>query len=453
MARLQKRGSVRLGVGVMLAGLAVLAALMLRVMYAPDQQRGGGSTAVLPVAAQETVVVPGVPTCQPCPAHGKATAQATPGTVRHRPEATATPSPAPVFGLAWFHKPPEDGTTPEQMAQAHRYIHLTSLADIEYRDQLREAGYTGPIYTYITANAVEGPGPYTNSAQQCQAGYEPFDNTLAWKTDDFCRYVHAHEAWFLHNGKGERLVDDYFGSGRWTYLMNPADPGWQAFAEERLGVMRDEWGYDGVWLDNLDLDLARARSDVKNADGQVREFAGDAEWRAGVEDWLQGVRSAVGDWPMWANLVGGGKAADSWDPYAPYLDGAMDESFGVRWVDEWRTAQEWRGQIDRASRWLDAGKGLVMVGQGAKEDQERLLFTLGSYLLVAKGEQAFYRYTRFDSYYNSVWLYPEFDTARQLGTPTGPREEVVPGVWRREFTNGTVEVDLNTREGKMVVKP
>ena len=124
----------------------------------------------------------------------------------------------------------------------------------------------------------------------------------------------------------------------------------------------------------------------------------------------------------------------------------------MRWIDEWRTPQEWHGQLERASRWLAAGKGLVMVGQGAKDDRDRLLFTLSSYLLVAEGEQAFYRYTRFDSYYNSVWLYPEYDDARQLGTPTGPREEEVPGVWRREFTNGTVEVDLNVREGRIVMK-
>ena len=451
VSRFQKQGAVRLGVGIVLAGLAVLAALLLRLVYPANVEREAQSPTMLGVAAQETAVIPGLPGCQPCPSHGEVTVVATPRIIPHTPQPTATPTPDSVFGLAWFHKPPEDGATPEQMARAHRYVHLTSLADIEYRDQLRAAGFQAPIYTYITANAVEGPGPYASSAQVCQAGYEPFDNTLTWETDDFCRYVHAHESWFLHNGDGERLVDDYFGSGRWTYLMNPADPGWQAFAQERLARMRDEWGYDGVWLDNLDLDLARAKFDVSNSDGQVGEFAGDAEWRAGVQDWLRGARSAVGDWPIWANLVGGGKAADSWDSYAPYLDGAMDESFSVRWVDEWRTSQDWRGQLERASRWLASGKGLVMVGQGAKEDRERLLFTLSSYLLVAEGQQAFYRYTRFDSYYNSVWLYPEYDTARQLGSPTGPREEVVPGVWRRDFTNGTVEVDLNIHEGKMVL--
>lgn len=444
-----------LGVGFALAGLAMLAMLamlLLRVPRAPEKAQATQSPTVLAALAEETAVIPGMPACLPTfpagPPDATPTAQAVVGT----PGPTATPDARPVFGLAWFHKPPKDGTTPEQMAQAHRYIHLTSLADINYRDRLRDSGYQGPIYTYITANAVEGPGPYTDSTEECEAGYRPLDNTLAWDTDDFCRYVHAHESWFLHNGEGERLVDDFFGSGRWTYLMNPADPGWQAFSRERLVMMRDNWGYDGVWLDNLDLDLDRARSGVKNSDGQVREHADDAEWRASTRRWLEGVRSRVGDWPIWANLVGGELAADSWDPYAPYLDGAMDESFSVRWLEGWRRVDEWREEVERASRWLALGKGLVMVGQGAQEDEQRMLFTLSSYLLVVQGQQAFYRYTRFDSYYNALWLYPQFDTARALGAPTGPREEVTPGVWRRDFTNGTVEVDLNTREGRLVLK-
>ncbi|MDQ3703761.1 MAG: putative glycoside hydrolase [Chloroflexota bacterium] len=450
MSRFQRQGSVLVGVGVALAGLAIVAALLLRGMYAPDQEQVAQSPTVLAVAAEDTVLIPGMPACSPTfpPTDSTAPSTAAPAT----PEPTATATPAPVFGLAWFHKPPDDGTTPKQLAQAHRYVHLTSLADIEYRHELRDAGYKGPVYTYITANAVEGPGPYRDSSEECEAGYEPLDNTLAWDTDDFCRYVHAHESWFLHNGDGERLAGDYFGSGRWTYLMNPADPGWQAFSQERLAFMRDNWGYDGVWLDNVDLDLDRPRTDVENADGQVREFANDAEWRAGMARWLAGVRGKVGEWPMWANIVGGGTAADSWDSYAPYLDGAMDESFSVRWIDEWRTPEQWRGELERASRWLASGKGLVMVGQGPREDEDRLRFSLASYMLVAEGEQAFFRYTRFDSYYNSLWLYPEYDTARLLGAPTGPREEVAPGVWRRNFTNGTVEVDLNVHEGRIVLK-
>ncbi|MBF6613580.1 MAG: hypothetical protein IVW55_10680, partial [Chloroflexi bacterium] len=115
--------------------------------------------------------------------------------------------------------------------------------------------------------------------------------------------------------------------------------------------------------------------------------------------------------------------------------------------DTWRKPQDWSSQLERADRWLASGKGLVMVGQGAKDDEQRLRFTLASYLLVATGNQAFYRYTRFDSFYNQLWLFPEYDTARALGIPTGPRTETSPGIWRRPFTGGYVEVNLSDQTG------
>jgi hypothetical protein len=391
---------------------------------------------------QQDVVIPGMPVCLPDTTPTVAPAQAAP---------TSQPL-ASVFGLAWFHKPPQDGTSATDIAANHRYIHLTGPADIPFRDRLRDAGYKGPILTYVTMTAVEGPGPYKDASAQCDANYQGYDNQLAFDRGDFCKYIHPNESWFLHNSKGERIVGDYFGSGRWAYLMNPGDPGWRDFSWSRLKYIKDTWLYDGIWLDNLDLDLSRAWTEEKNSDGTVQEYDTDDKWREAVQGWLAGFRSNIGnDYPVWANLVGGGVGATSWDPYAPYLDGAMDESFAVSWIDRWRTSEQWQGQVERAQRWLDMGKGLVMVGQGPREDTNRLDFTLASYLLVAN-ENAFFRYTRFDSYYNALWLYPEYDTARSLGLPLGVCREVTSGIWRRDFTHGYVEVNISDHTGRLVLE-
>ncbi len=368
------------------------------------------------------------------------------------PSAVA-PSGSAVFGLAWFHKPPAEPTTAADIAAQHHYIHLTGLSDVPFRDALRAAGYRGPIYTYTAINGVEGPGPYKNAAAPCQPNYTGLDNNLAWQKDDFCTAIHAHESWFLHNSKGERLADDYFGTGHWVYLMNPADPGWQVFSYSRLQTIRANWGYDGVWLDNLDVDLERGLHEEKNSDGQVQEFADTAAWQAGMRIWLAGARAQLGSWPIWANLVGGPLEATAWDAYAPYLDGALDESFAVRWLDGWRDPATWAADLDRAERWLAAGKGLVLVGQGAQDDSVRLRFTLASYLLVAQDDRTFFRYTRFDSYYSNLWLYPEYTTARALGAPLGARMEVRPGVWQRPFAGGYVEVDVAGHSGRLVPTP
>jgi hypothetical protein len=189
---------------------------------------------------------------------------------------------------------------------------------------------------------------------------------------------------------------------------------------------------------------------MRTSDGHVQEFGDDAAWRTAMQGWLAGMRATLGAWPVWANLTSG--AADSaWDAYLPYLDGGLEESFAVHWVDGWDDAATWTADLDRAETWLGAGKSLIMVGQGARDDLERMRFTLASYMLVARADQAFYRYSRYDTYYHEMWLYPEFDTARALGAPAGSRREVQPGLWRRTFAHGYVEVNLAAHRGQLVL--
>ncbi|MEO5952564.1 MAG: putative glycoside hydrolase [Chloroflexia bacterium] len=427
--------------------LPVLAVVVVSVWFGWFRAGSVAATSQdVPVVDDPSLLIPGMPMCYPAPTTG----------LHPTPVAEASavvPAGVSPFGLAWFHKPPQDGTTAQQLGEQSSYIHLTGTADIPFRDQLRAAGYKGPILTYTTMNAVEGPGPYKDSSATCDASYTPHDNQLAFYSGDFCKYIHGNESWFLHNSAGARIVDDYFSSGRYSYVMNPADPGWRAFAIERLKVIKSEWFYDGIWLDNVDVDRARVMSELTNSDGIIREYDSDDAWREAVSGWLAEVRQALGDYPLWANLVGGGLRADSWDAYAPYLDGAMDESFAVQWLDGWRGLSQWQAQIQRAEKWIAAGKGLIAVGQGPQDDAARMKFTLASYLLVAQGSQATFRYTRFDSYYSQMWIYPEYDSARKLGAPLGGCYEVSTGVWRRDFEHGHVEVDVQGHQGRLVGEP
>ncbi|MGA7729708.1 MAG: putative glycoside hydrolase [Chloroflexia bacterium] len=445
-----RRGSLRLRSSFP-AAIPVVGLVFLLVVVAGVGALWLGWFRPATLTAQESVtaqgtdpapLIPGMPVCLPVPTNEGS-----------MPVPTEPAPSRSVFGLAWFHKPPDDGTTPGEFVEHHSYVHLTGPADIPYRDELRDAGYKGPVYTYVTMNAIEGPGPYRDASASCDEDYTPYDNQLAFYKGDFCKYIHPNESWFLHNGAGARIVDDYFGAGRYSYVMNPADPGWRSFAVERLNFVKETWFYDGIWLDNVDVDRARVMSGLTNSDGELREYDSDDAWREAVKGWLAAARNALGDYPLWANLVEGPLRADAWDAYAPYLDGAMDESFAVRWIDGWRDPGHWQAQIQRAQRWLAMGKGLVAVGQGPHEDAERMRFALASYMLVAEGTQATFRYTRFDTYYSQFWLYPDYETARRLGAPLGSCREVSPNIWRRDFERGYVEVNVQGHEGRLVTEP
>lgn len=191
---------------------------------------------------------------------------------------------------------------------------------------------------------------------------------------------------------------------------------------------------------------------MNNSDGRVKEFASDEAFRQAMRGWLTGARKEMGDWPIWANLIGGNQDAAAWDAYAPFLDGAMEESFAVNWLDGWLNQSAWASELSRIEQWQASGKGVVLVGQGEQDDSNRMRFTLASYMLVAQPGLTFFRYASYASYYRAPWIYPDFDTARALGLPTSKRVEIEPGIWRRDFSGGYVQVDLNAHSGKLVLK-
>src|SRR6185312_13997271 len=102
--------------------------------------------------------------------------------------------PAPAARVAYFYKPPQDGTSAG---------FLLTHADEPYMAQLRRAGYAGPILQVTAANEAEGPGPYANAHARCDASYPTYQRTVADRNGVFCRELHPHEDWFLHNLRGE----------------------------------------------------------------------------------------------------------------------------------------------------------------------------------------------------------------------------------------------------------
>src|SRR4051794_39507658 len=100
------------------------------------------------------------------------------------------PRPVP---LAYFYKPPVDGTGPDVVARAAGLIVLTR-GDEPFRDQVRAAGYQGLILQYLMANEIDGPAP---PPAACDTSYKPWQNNAGSEVGDYCSLP---ESAFLHNG-------------------------------------------------------------------------------------------------------------------------------------------------------------------------------------------------------------------------------------------------------------
>ena len=62
----------------------------------------------------------------------------------------------PTVPLALFYLPPKDSTSLTIVAEQFALAIFTH-GDERYRDQLREAGFAGPILQYLVANEASGP--------------------------------------------------------------------------------------------------------------------------------------------------------------------------------------------------------------------------------------------------------------------------------------------------------
>ncbi|HUX66065.1 MAG TPA: putative glycoside hydrolase [Terriglobales bacterium] len=349
-------------------------------------------------------------------------------------------SPPPGVRLAYFYKPPFD--TPAAVVAARSRLVILTHGDEAYLAQLRRAGYRGPLLQYIAANEAEGPGPYPNHAAACDAAYRPYQRTVADRPGVFCRQIHPHERWFLHNRRGERLWSrqrSADGVWRTTYLMNPASPGWRAFLIARLRQYR-RLGFDGFFLDNVDLSRAGLLRQPGDRGG-VAEFATDDAYRAAEVGYLAALRAAFPHLPLWANLTHDPGQPGGWANYLALLDGVMVEDFGPGWrrrpLDADARAAQW--QNVRAA--LAAGKSVLAVAQGGRGDRARLAFALALYwaLQPARG-RLYFRYADADDRdYRTLWWYPAY--AFQPPPPLGPLTGA--GLdWRRPYPGGELQLHL-----------
>jgi hypothetical protein len=352
---------------------------------------------------------------------------------------TATPTaPSPSVQQAFFYNAPRAPLTVADVAARASWI-VGHGSGTRYRDELRAAGYTGRVLRYVLANEVEGP-PTSISASPCDSRYDPLGNQAASNVGDFCRLIHPHEDWFLHNGKGERLYLTWHPDRR-TYAMNSANAGWRAFALERMQDARR--GYDGLFLDNIELDVYKLQRQYRNSDGVVREFATNDAFRAAIAGYLQSLAPLREDGLLEANVINDPLTGTAWDAYLPFLDGALQEAWATGYDP--LTPARWERNLRQTETALAQGKDVVMVARGAQGDERQLLFGLASYLLVTNGRSAYFRYSDDGGQYVRWPQHPQYNV--QLGAPRGPRYPLPDGRWRRDFERGSVVVDPVARIG------
>ncbi len=340
---------------------------------------------------------------------------------------------------AYFYKPPVDGTPASFIATRFDLVLLTH-GDGSFRRKLRRQGYAGPVLQTVGANEAEGPGPYANHRAACNESYAPYQRTVADEPGVFCRDLHPHESWFLHNRHGERVYSRVLSAHhlwRTTYAMNPAAPGWRHFFAQRL-LRERRLGYDGYFLDNLWLSLGWLRQTANGGQG-LAEFHDSAALRVAVTGFLRQLRRTLPKTPIWANLTNDPDRPGDWDAYLPYLDGVMVEDFLVGWRKAPLSPARRLGQMQNVAMALRMGKSVLLVAQGRPKERERLARSLAAYWLLSNG-RLFYRFT-------DAFAHAYRDVAWTSAYDHGPGPAAAPArrrgwTWSRTFHQEVLRLDL-----------
>ncbi|MGB0388210.1 MAG: putative glycoside hydrolase [Ardenticatenaceae bacterium] len=339
--------------------------------------------------------------------------------------------------LAWFYRPPNtsqqiEGLEPIQQAEALAPLHqhfdrfVLTKNDEETRDQLREEGVEAPFLQYLAFEVILAP-------HSCTA--QPWHNQVADQPGDYCYLSENNPDWFLLDEEGNRIFHDV-GHGERAVMMDPSHPGWRAFWLERARQSQEKLGWDGVFLDNVEASFTkRLREGVLPA-----AYPTKTSYQAAIEGFLAYIYTEYFEpegRPLYANIIEV-EDSEAWFRYLRYLDGAMIESWSMGWSDDYLSFDTWQEHLLRAEQSQAQDKHVILVAQGKQDNKERQQFAYASYLLVSAGKASF-RYTH-SEHYDEAWLYDNYQL--DLGEPLGPRYQDGYATWKRDFTNGSVRVNL-----------
>jgi hypothetical protein len=246
----------------------------------------------------------------------------------------------------------------------------------------------------------------------------------------------SHPEWFLTDTKNKRVEWKGYGGHWWMDIGNAAyADAWTANVVDEL--TRANW--DGVFVDN-----AMYTPDFYLPPGKkLAKYRNDAAYSAATEAFLTRAGAAVQQAGKRFTPNFGARFPDT-ELYKRWIalgSGAMREHFGRYGTDgkgEVITGASWDQQIDQQEQAGQQGKAYVAVTYAKVDDVEFQTYARASFLLGWDGRpDSALLYTPPKPGQNpwaKAWT-------RDIGTPTGPREQTVTGAWRRTFTKGTVVVN------------
>ncbi|MBC8100036.1 MAG: hypothetical protein H7Y11_11385, partial [Armatimonadetes bacterium] len=362
-----------------------------------------------------------------------------------------------LLTIGWLYKPPKNPSlaTPAYMAQmVDRWV-LTQ-GDENYVAQVKAAGASpdSRFWLYFSADNGDDPGRQAllppNTPYQSHPN-RPLRNNVCYQEGDITRIRDLHPNWFMRRPDGsvihKNLADHI--------VFDLGKPGVRQFFCERINNATWSQGWNGVFFDNLHIYFTAAHGEPV-ATQQYGDGKSDA-WLAMMLNYLDEVRAQCvtpNKGALGGNLQGEDLAR--WCKVAKKLDVIMIEFFSM-WRDSYKQPADWErdlrkmqfAQANNIEAWaVTPFDPTLAFEQNDATHKRRFNFGLASYLLVV-GPTSVLRASH--EPYTHAYNFPEFAEVRALGFPKGRYFKKNSTLYRRDFTNGYVEVNPFTQPPTAVI--
>lgn len=347
---------------------------------------------------------------------------------------------------------PDTQTTNRAPAYFTDYTHFLlnfNPDSVAWRDEIAAVHPTGQMWIYFQSHGVKDfdfdydkapgtPAPLATRPLNNNAFFN-YGDVKRMRDNEFPGYGDSVD-WVLLDSNG----DHFYGDEGNTLVLDPGNTGWQQFfTEVMIGLTESQAWSAGVFLDNTN-----AYSGTFTALRKDTQVYGNYKSQAWITTMAAFCALLTQACHNIGKLCGGNVQAENYDDFtqiAITLDYVMIEFFAFNSSGGYRDEATWLEDIQKAEflgangigAWLISHLDSSAIAAGNSTELTKLTFHLASVLLIMAPKTSY----RGHGDYGQARYFSQYTTIDNLGGPISGRYEVTPGVWRRDFQNGFVQVN------------
>ena len=310
-----------------------------------------------------------------------------------------------------------------------------------------------PRYDFVSSAKWYNVSQYhTTNPNMFLTYYIPFhrdDGTFKSSLDilSLSQWKKIHSNWILY--KCDRKTPAYeFGDP--AMPLDFSNPAVMNFQMQTYGIPASEFGYNGITVDNLNMENLFGACGTYQNGKWVQRYSGkynDGRWEQDVVNWVSAMQQALHSLPHPMAMILNLGYGPSLTPTSPLIqqilthsDGILDEAGFTHYGSYFLTDQYWVQAIQLSNIEQNQGKPFYIVDNFPVLNRANMQWALSTYLM-AKGHYCNVFISTTQNYGIDAW---HSEYSAQIGSPIGAMYANQKVYWRN-YTHGVTIVNPSSK--------